>query len=307
MKLSNTRPSILSAYVGRSMIENRHLRYFLEVASTLHITRAAERLCIAQPALTQNIQQLEHELGVKLFDRKGRRLSLTEAGHVFRQEAEYSLRVFNGAQLAAQRAARGEVGKIAVGFQSTAGLSLIPQLLKRLAQNYPDIEVILREMGSIAQCNALRQGEIDAAIMYTLQDREFEHHELTPESLVIALPQDHPFANRESIALKELADDLFVMPAVEAAAVLRNSVLAECADSGFQPRKVQEVQTAQTALGLVSAGFGISVLPASVRFIAREGVALRPIRNSRLQAPLSLMWMGKHPSPIIPRLIECLS
>ena len=289
------------------MIENRHLRYFLEVARTLHITRAAELLHIAQPALTQNIQQLEQDLGVKLFDRQGRRLSLTEAGHVFRREAEQSLRVFQRAQLAAQRAARGEVGKVVIGFQSTAGLSVIPQLLKKLGQKYPGIEVTLREMGTAAQRAALRQGEIDVAFMYTLPDGEFTHHQLQPESLVIALPKDHPLATRQSIGLKEVMKERFVLPSLETAEVLHYAVLGECADAGFQPCNVQDVSTAQTALGLVSAGFGISVLPASVRSITPKDVVLRPIRNSRLQIRLTLMWQGSPPSPIVPKLLECIS
>ena len=288
------------------MIENRHLRYFLEVARTLHITRAAERLHIAQPALTQNIQQLEQELGVELFERKGRRISLTEAGHVFEREAERSLRVFLGAQLAAQRAVRGEVGKVTIGFQSTAGLTLIPQLLKRLGDKYPDIEVTLREMGTAAQRKALRQGEIDVAIMYTLPDDEFSHHELTPESLVIALSESHALAARDSVAIRELSNDRFVLPAPEVAEVLYHAVLAECAESGFRPKHVQEVSTAQTALGIVSAGFGISVLPAAVQALPRKGVVLKPIRNSRLQVQLTLMWPGNHSSPIIPKLLESL-
>jgi DNA-binding transcriptional LysR family regulator len=288
------------------MIENRHFRYFLEVARVLHMTRAAERLHIAQPALTQNIQQLEQELGVELFERKGRRISLTEAGRVFEREAEHSLRVFLGAQLAAQRAVRGEVGKVVIGFQSTAGLTVIPQLLKRLGNKYPDIEVTLREMGTAAQRKALRQGEIDVAIMYTLPDDEFSHHELTPDSLVIALPESHPLAARDSIALKELSEDRFVLASPEVAEVLHNAVLAECADSGFKPRHIQEVSTAQTALGIVSAGFGVSVLPAAVQALPRKGVVLKPIRNSRLQVQLALMWPGKHASPIIPKLLECL-
>ena len=289
------------------MIENRHLRYFLEVAETLHITRAAERLHIAQPALTQNIQQLEQELGVALFVRTGKRLSLSEAGQVFQREAERSLQVFNGAQLAAQRAVRGEIGKIAIGFQSTAGLFIVPTLLKQLSAKYPDIEVSLREMGTAAQRRALRQGEIDVAIMYTLADREFAQHDLTPESLVIAVSVSHPLAERESIAIKELKDEVFVLPAFEVAEVLHHAVLAECADAGFQPHKVQEVSTAQTGLGLVSAGFGISVLPASVQSISRKGVVLKPIRNSRLQVQLALMWPSSHASPIIPKLLECLA
>ncbi len=289
-----------------ALIENRHLRYFLEVARTLHITRAAERLHIAQPALTQNIQQLEQELGVKLFERKGRRISLTRAGQVFEQEAAHSLRVFQQAQLAAQRAVRGEAGRIVISFQSTAGLAVVPQLLHQMSMRYPQIEVSLREMGASAQRNALRQGEIDVAITYTLSDAEFDNHELTPDSLVIALPETHPLATRESIALKEVSTEAFVLPAPEASGVLYHAVLAECADSGFQPRRIQEAATVQTALGLVSVGFGISVLPASVQSLTRKGVVVRPIRNSRLQVHLALLWPKANPSPIVPKLLECL-
>lgn len=139
------------------MIENRHYRYFLEVARVLHMTRAAEHLNIAQPALTQNIQQLEAALGVPLFKRTGRRLTLTEAGHVFARSAEASLQLFQAAQLSAQRAARGEAGTLVLGFQSTAGLLIIPRLIQRFRAACPAVEIVLREMGSNAQRTALRE------------------------------------------------------------------------------------------------------------------------------------------------------
>ena len=287
------------------MIENRHLRYFLEVAHTLHITRAAEKLHIAQPALTQNIKYLEQELGVALFDRKGKRLSLTPAGKVFRHEAEHSLQVFHNAQLAAQRAARGEVGKVVIGFQSTAGLTVIPHLLKQLSVKYPDIEVTLHELGTTAQRKALRRGEIDAAIMYTLPDHEFSHHPLPPDPLIVAMPESHPLAAQESIALSELAGDHFVLPAAAVAEVLHNTVLAECAALGFRPRHLHDVSTAQTALGIVSAGFGISILPAAIQDLPRKGVVFKTIRNSRLQVQMTLMWPLTNASPIIPKILEC--
>lgn len=287
------------------MIENRHLRYFLAVAQDLHVTRAAARLHIAQPALTQNIQQLEAELEVELFRREGRRLTLTEAGHVFVKEAEASLGQFEHAQQAARRAARGEVGTLALGFQSTAGLSVVPQLLQRFRTSYPDVDVLLREMGTSAQITALRAGELDVALMYSLGSEEFAYRELVPESLVIALPEDHPLAQRDSVALKDLSQEVLILPAPEVAAVLHHAVLAECADAGFQPKRLQEVATAQTALGLVSAHFGIAILPGSVGTLKRAGVVLRPIRSSRIQILLALLWPKEHPSPIVSRLLEC--
>lgn len=242
---------------------------------------------------------------MELFRRDGRRLTLTEAGHVFVKEAESSLRQFEHAQQAARRAARREVGTLALDFQSTAGLSVVPQLLQRFRTLYPDVEVLLREMGTSAQIIALRAGELDVALMYSLGSEEFAYHDLVPESLVIALPDHHPFAQRDSVALKDLSQEVLILPASEVAAVLHHAVLAECADADFEPKRLQEVATAQTALGLVSAQFGVAILPGSVRTLTRAGVVLRPIRNSRIQIQLALLWPKHHPSPIVSRLLEC--
>jgi DNA-binding transcriptional LysR family regulator len=288
------------------MIENRHFRYFLEVAKTLHITRAAERLHIAQPALTQNIQQLEHELGVKLFHRQGRSLSLTEAGRVLQDEAGISLNVFEGAQLAAQRAERGETGRVRIGFQSTAGFGLMPQLFKNLRQRYPDIQVSLRELGAEAQKQALFRNEIDVAIAYALPERAFGYHELPEERALIALSVNHPLAEKQSVSLKEIENDVFVIPAMEVAEIVFRALLAECAENGFQP-SIQEVSTSATALGLIAVGFGVGIVPESVTSIGRPGVVFRPILGGRLAPRLRILWLKKNPSPIVPKILECVA
>jgi DNA-binding transcriptional LysR family regulator len=290
----------------KRMLENRHLRYFIEVARSLHVRRAAERLHIAQPALTQNIQQLESELGVELFHRESRHLRLTEAGHIFLAEAEQSLRQFDHAQKAAQRAARGEVGKLVLGFQSTAGLSVVPNLLQNFRTEFPEVEVTLIESGTTAQKRALRSGEIDIGLMYALPDPGFAYRELEPESLVIALPDDHPLAIKDSVALAELAQEIFILPSNATAEALHHAVMAECADAGFQPKKAQEITTVQTALGLVSARFGVSILPASVQVLIRRGVTLRPIRDSRIQVRLTFLWMEDSRSPVLANLVKCI-
>jgi DNA-binding transcriptional LysR family regulator len=288
------------------MLENRHLRYFIEVARSLHVRRAAERLHIAQPALTQNIQHLESELGVELFHRESRHLRLTEAGQVFLAEAEQSLHQFDHAQKTAQRAARGEVGKLFLGFQSTAGLSLIPNLLQNFRTEFPEVEVTLIESGSTAQKRALRSGEIDIGLIYGPPDAGFAYRQLEPESLVIVLPEDHPLAVKDSVALAELAQEVFILPSSSAAEVLHHAVMTECADAGFQPKKVQEITTAQTALGLVSAQFGVSILPASVQVLVRRGVTLRPIRDSRIKVGLTFLWMEDSRSPVVANLVKCI-
>jgi DNA-binding transcriptional LysR family regulator len=288
------------------MLENRHLRYFIEVARSLHVRRAAERLHIAQPALTQNIQQLESELGVELFHRESRHLRLTEAGQIFLTEAEQSLRQFNHAQKTAQRAARGEVGKLVLGFQSTAGLSVVPSLLQNFRREFPEVEITLIESGSTAQKLALRSGEIDIGLIYALPDASFAYRELERESLVIALPEDHPLAAKDSIALAELAQEVFILPSNSTAEALYHAVMTECADAGFQPKKVQEITTAQTALGLVAARFGVSILPASVQVLIRRGVILRPIRDSQIQVGLTFLWMEDSRSPVLANLVKCI-
>jgi DNA-binding transcriptional LysR family regulator len=296
-------PRLFSYAVG--MIENRHFRYFLEVAETLHITRAAERLHIAQPALTQNIQQLEEELGVKLLRREGQRFSLTEAGRVLKEEADLSLKTFYKAQLAAKRAERGEVGKIVIGFQSTAGFGLMPQLFKNLRDRYPGIVTSLRELGADDQKRALRQAEIDVAIAYALPDSDFGCHELPAERALIALPLNHPLAKKSEIGLKDIAQEIFVIPSIEVAEIVFRALLTECAEHGFQP-EIQEVSTSATALGLISVGYGVGIVPESVTHIGRPGVVFRAIRDGKLSPRLRIMWLAKNPSPIVPKILECL-
>jgi len=288
------------------MIENRHFRYFAVLANTLHMTHAAEQLHIAQPALTQNIQQLEEELGTLLIRRTGRKLSLTEAGKVFLPEAERSLQQFELAKIAAQRAGRGEAGQIAIGFGSAAGLSVVPQMVRAFREKYPDVQVILREIGSDAQVAALRSGDIDLAIAYALPHQEFQYREMTAESLVAVLPEHHPLAQNESVSIKELAQDSFILPAQNIAVTLQGAVLAECADAGFTPKYIQEAQTAQTALGLVAAGLGVTILPASVRKLRRDGVVFSPLRNTRIEVRLLMQWKRDDVSPVVQNLLTCI-
>jgi DNA-binding transcriptional LysR family regulator len=230
-------------------------------------------------------------------------LTLTEAGKVFTREAEASLRLFQAAQLSAQRAARGEAGTLVLGFQSTAGLLTVPRLLHRFRTASPEVEIILREMGTNAQRIALRGAELDAALIYAPSDDEFASHKLTPEPLLIAMPDNHPLAERDSVAFSELAHERFILPSREVAEGLYYSILAECTENGFRPVGLQEVSTAQTALGLVAAYVGISVLPSSVRVLSRDGVVMKNIRNSRIQAQLELVWPKVSPSPIVERLL----
>jgi DNA-binding transcriptional LysR family regulator len=206
------------------MIEYRHLRYFVVLARTLHMTRASEQLHLAQPSLSQNIQQLEEELGTTLIRRTGHKLSLTDAGEVFSVEAQKSIQQFELAKVAAQKAGRGELGEIALGFGSISGVQVIPRLLSVFREKFPEVQIRLSEMGTEAQLSALRSGDIDLAIVYALPDPEFQYREMTPESLVAILPASHPHAAEESVSIKDLAADAF------------NSAIEKCRGKGARRR-----------------------------------------------------------------------
>ena len=267
------------------------------------MTRAAEQLHIAQPALTQNIQQLEEELGTPLIHRNGRKLSLTVAGGVFLLEAERSLRRFEGAKFAAQRAGRGELGRIAIGFGTAADVRVVPQLVKNFADHYPDVAIQLKEMGGDDQVVALRSGEIDIAISYTAPSEEFDSRELAPESLIVVLNDQHPLAKQSVIAIADLTLDRLILPSKHVAATLAEAVMLEFADYGLKPRSIQEVATWQTAIGLVAVGVGVTIMPDSVSAYTRENVVTRPITNIRRKVRLLLSWQRGNVSSVAERLI----
>ena len=272
------------------MIENRHLRYFVVLAKTLHMRQAAAQLRIAQPTLTQNMQQLERELGTMLICRSGRNLSLTDAGLAFQMKAELSLKQFEFAKAAAQKAGQRPSGQVIVGFSSSAGLQFIPQLVKRSHAMFPDVGIQLRELGMEPQLAALRSGEINVAVAYAPRSDEFQSLELKPESLVIALHAQHSLAHQKAVSVGELTEETLIIPTRYAAATLADAIHAECSSTGFRPHLTQELSTYQSALGMVSAGLGVSIMPASVQVLHREGVAIRPIKSARTQVRLSVLW-----------------
>lgn len=288
------------------MIENRHYRYFLEVAKTLHMRRAAERLHIAQPALTINIQQLERELGVQLFKRTKRQLTLTDAGATFAQEAHRSLELFQSAQVAAQRAERGEVGTFVLGFTCMAGLELVPRLIKHLHSDYPDINVLLREMGTDAQVTALRANELDAAIMYSPLVEGFDSLPLPRELIMVALPANHPLANQDEIGIEDLAHETLILPAREVAEPIWEAVLTAFKQNhGVTPR-IQETAALPTAFGLVAANVGVAFGPASMEVLSRNGVVLKSLKEHSLSSQLTMHWHSRQPAPAIAHIVKYL-
>ena len=281
-------------------MELRHLRYFVTVAEELHFGRAAARLFIAQPPLSQQIQQLERELGVALFARTSRRVQLTPAGAAFLAEARQILAHLGTAADTAKRAARGETGWLGIGFAASATYDLLPAVLHDFRAAFPEVALSLQELNAAEQAAALREKIIHVGFVRPYApEPEAVVHAVQREPFLAALPDRHPLTRFDSLPLSALADEPFISfpeaPAPSYAEVVRLA----CEGAGFTPRVVQEVREMQTALSLVAAGFGVALLPSSVQHLHRDGVAYRPLLEPAPRTELAVVSRRDDPSPVL--------
>ena len=292
-------------------MELRHLRYFIAVADELSFSRAAERLQMAQPPLSQQIQALEIELGVKLFDRKKRPLSITLAGQAFLEEARTMLAQLEQAVQRSQRIHQGNLGHLTVSFTSSIANSVLPDILRSFRQHYPEVKLILREETIALQLQGLRDRKTD--IVFSYQDPklsevdDLEVMPLTQEPLVVVLPKNHSLASRSEIALLALIDEDFILPQHQVVSGLSTQIYQICAQAGFIPKIAQEAVFMVTILGLVSAEMGISILPSSVQNLRRKGVVYRPIQEQTTPTKLMMIWRRDHSSTIVQQFLRMAS
>jgi len=286
-------------------MELRHLRYFLAVADELHFGRAAARLHISQPPLSQQIRQLEEELGFDLFLRTRRRVRLTDAGHAFREEAQAVLERLAKATLAAQRVARGETGALAVGFVASATYAVLPRLYRRFRERQPGVSLTLSEMSTAEQVEALRAGQIQVGLARTpVGDEALAAEPLREEPLVLALPARHRLAARRALALRALADEPFVLFPREPRPGWVDVVQAACRGAGFRPIVAQEVLELSAAVTLVAAGIGVTLVPESAQALRIGGVVYRPLRPPVPTTLLVALHPAEHPPPVVERFLE---
>jgi DNA-binding transcriptional LysR family regulator len=289
-------------------MELRHLRYFIAVADELNFSRAAERLGIAQPPLSQQIQALEAELDVQLFDRKKRPIQLTEAGRAFLEEAHSTLANLEQAIRKTQRIHQGELDHLTVGFTSSMANGVLPNILRTFRQHHPDTNLILREASSDSQIQGVLDHQTDIIFAYRtlalIEAKDLEVKSLSEETLVAVLPQHHPLATRSTISLIDLANEEFVMPLRPVVFGLSDQIYALCAQAGFVPKVAQEAIFMVTILGLVAGEMGISILPSSVQNLRREGVTYRPIQEASIANPLTIAWRQENSSPILRQFID---
>ncbi|MCO2758944.1 LysR family transcriptional regulator [Pseudomonas aeruginosa] len=292
-------------------MELRHLRYFIAVAEELHFGRAAERLGISQPPLSQQIQALEEEIGARLFERTNRRVELTDAGRLFLDESRQVLAQVDKAVLLARRAHLGELGELKIGFTSSAPFtSTIPSSIHAFRKAYPGVHLDLQEMSSRQVLKALFEESLQVGVIRPLALPDAVHWmELFREPLVAVLRADHPLAagSEDGLAIAALAEEPFVFFPRSYGTGLYDQVIALTRQAGFSPRIAQEASEAMTIIGLVSAGLGVSILPASFRRTRVDGVVYRTLSDPEATTAVWLVRRQNEGSPLALSFIDLVT
>jgi DNA-binding transcriptional LysR family regulator len=276
-------------------MELRHLRYFVAVAEEGHVTRAAERLGIQQPPLSQQLRALERELEVQLFHRKPRGVELTQAGASFLAEARTILDRVEHAAASARRTARGEAGAIGVGFTSSASFHpFVPRAIRSFRDAHPLVRLSLEEGGTAELVEALQTERIDAAFVRSPIGHVsgLAVHAVLDEEMVAAFPAGHPLSRKAAkgrLPLAALEGDTFILYRRPLGPGLYDAIIAACRRAGFSPRIGQEAPRMLSTLSLVAAGLGVTLVPESMQRLRVQGVAYRQLAaDADLVAPLNL-------------------
>jgi DNA-binding transcriptional LysR family regulator len=289
-------------------MELRQLRYFVTVAQELHFARAAEHLDITQPALSKQIRVLETELGVQLFTRTKRTVQLTKAGEVFLSGAQQLLKQAEKAIALTQRTAMGEVGRLTIGFTSTATYTVLPELIGRFRVRYPLVEVEMLELSTEAQVTALNRNEIDLGFLHPpIDSRGLELYPILAEEFVSVLPKQHHLVHKKLLSLKDLAGESFILHPRSEGPFLYDGFLKLCRQAGFQPQIVKEVNTHQTRICLVAAGMGITFIPAGLQPLVSQDLVCKPTENLGMKLEFAAAWRSVVTAPVLQEFIKLLT
>lgn len=284
-------------------IELRHLRYFIAVADELHFSRAAERLGMSQPPLSQQIRDLESLLGLRLLRRTNRRVELTDAGRVYLDAARDIVTRVDDAADQARRAERGEIGELHVAFtRSTPLIERFPRAIRAFRDAYPAVRLVLVERNTLQQVACLLDGSQHVGLLRGgALPATLVSHKLVDDPLVAVLRADHPLAKRKRARLRmdELADERFVVFSRAAGTGVHDQLLSMCRNAGFVPRIAQEAGESSTMIGLVAAGLGVAVLPDSLRHVRVDGVAYVAIDSPDAASALHVTHRRDDASPLV--------
>lgn len=286
-------------------MELRHLRYFVTVAEELHFGRAAERLHIAQPPLSQQIRQLEAELGFELFHRTKRNVQLTDAGQVFLGEVQQIMQQLQQAIQLGQQTSRGELGQLIVGFVSSAAYNILPNILRCFRHQIPGVSLELHELTTDQQLEWLRSGRMDVGfIRPPVAEDTLIWETVFQESLMVALPETHHLANQTEVNLSVLAHEPFILFPRVLAPGLYDLIISLCQESGFSPHIAQEAIQMQTIISLVAADMGVAIAPASLQNLQRTGVVYQQIHPPTPKVTIAMIWRKHETSPSIQKFLQ---
>jgi len=284
-------------------MELRHLRYFVAVAEEGHFGRAAKRLRIAQPPLSRQIHALEAELGFPLFDRSRRRIEVTPAGAVFLLRARHVFEALDTAITEARRAAKGELGRIAVGYPASVAYSGLTEVLRAFRARSPNVDLSLRELSPQEQIVALKEGRLDVGFVRApLEEPTLAMEPVRTEPLVVMLPDDHPLTHEKRVDLAELAREPFVSFPRSRGPSFFDRLMRLCHDAGFTPNIVHEAPQLDL-VSLVAAGYGVALVPSSIKDARREGVTFRPLTGAP-ETTLLVAWRPDNESPVVRDFLE---
>lgn len=289
-------------------MELRHLRYFVAVAEERHFGRAAARLHIAQPPLSQQIRRLEAEFGEPLLYRTTRSVELSPAGEVLLQRAREILASVDVAVEDAHGASRGEYGRLAIGFTGSSTYAMLPALAAALRQELPQVRLDLRgELLTPAQVTRLIDGTLDLGLLRPpVHERDLSTEILHAEPLVAVLPDTHPLAQADTVPIEQLKDEPFVTYPSHFRSVLHNAVEDACAVHGFKPRAAHEVAETATLVSFVAAGLGVSLVPASVCNMTVRGAVYRPLARDTTEVQLAAAWRTDDQRPVLTRALDVI-
>ncbi|WP_049622369.1 LysR family transcriptional regulator [Frateuria defendens] len=281
----------------------RYLRYFVVIAEELHLTRAAERLQMAQPPLSQQLRKLEQHVGTPLFRRYARGLELTAAGRSLYRDAVHILELSQRATDKARSIGAGLGGRIVVGFcSSTVFEQRLAELIRDYRAQYPEVTLSPVEDSSVRLVERLREGELDAAVIRLpcAGIDDFARQDVLSEDMLLALPPGHRLERRKTIALEEMADEALIVFPRATAPSLHDAIIASCQQAGFSPRLSQESSQVPSAINLVAAGFGYAIVPPSIRHIRGEDVSYHSIRHGRIRTHVTLLHRkGGHDQAVL--------
>lgn len=288
-------------------MELQQLRIFAAVASELHFSRAAEKLHMAQQAVSFQIKQLEQELGVQLFVRTTRKVALTMAGEALLDEV---MRAFVHLELGveeARRADRGERGRIVVGYVNAVAYSILPVAVKAFREQHPDVQVVLVESTPAELEKKLMAREVDVAFNVKVLGQNglppFESTTLAVERMCVAVPDHHPLARRRGVKLGDLADQPYILVHRQGNALLHDCFLYVCQQAGFTPRIVQEAPNDPSVIGLVASGMGIALVMECLRKLYAGEVAYIPLNQPQFEFEFALYRRRDHALPVVERFV----